>query len=84
MIASRPWACAAFPKAKSAGFARRSFASRLASVAVIIAVGVNSEGRREVLARAIGPFEAATFRTDFRRQLRRGDSTTVFRSKPLG
>jgi transposase-like protein len=37
----------------------------IVSVVVIIAVGVNLDGRREILVRAIGPIEAATFRTDF-------------------
>ena len=44
---------------------------RIVSVAVIIAVGVNSAGRREVLGLAIGPSEAETFWTDFLRQLAR-------------
>lgn len=43
------------------------------SVAVTIAVGVNTDGRREVLGMAIGPSEAETFWTDFLRDLvRRG------------
>jgi transposase-like protein len=41
------------------------------SVAVIIAVGVNGTGRREILGLAIGPSEAETFWTDFLRQLAR-------------
>ena len=44
---------------------------RIVSVAVIIAVGVNGDGRREVLGLAIGASEAATFWTDFLRQLTR-------------
>ena len=44
---------------------------RIVSVAVIIAVGVNSAGRREVLGLAIGASEAETFWTDFLRKLRR-------------
>jgi len=40
-------------------------------VAVIVAVGVNGDGRREVLGLAIGPSEAETFWTDFLRQLAR-------------
>jgi len=39
------------------------------SVAVIIAVGVNGDGRREVLGLAIGMSEAETFWTDFLRKL---------------
>ncbi len=35
---------------------------RIVSVAVIIAVGVNTDGRREVLGMDIGPSEAETFR----------------------
>lgn len=44
---------------------------RIVSVAAIIAVGVNGDGRREVLGLAIGPSEAETFWTDFLRQLAR-------------
>jgi transposase-like protein len=44
---------------------------RVVSVAVIVAVGVNSDGRREVLGLDIGPSEAETFWTAFLRQLRR-------------
>jgi transposase-like protein len=44
---------------------------RIVSVAVIIAVGVNGAGRREVLGLAIGPSEAETFWTDFLRRLAR-------------
>jgi len=44
---------------------------RIVSVAVIIAVGVNGDGRREILGLAIGPSEAETFWTDFLRKLAR-------------
>jgi len=44
---------------------------RIVSVAVIIAVGVNATGRREVLGMAIGASEAETFWTDFLRKLTR-------------
>ena len=44
--------------------------SRVVSVAVIVAVGVNSDGRREVLGMDIGPSEAETFWTAFLRKLR--------------
>src|ERR1700733_2668145 len=44
---------------------------RIISVAVIIAVGVNSDGRREVLGIAVGASEAETFWTDFLRSLAR-------------
>lgn len=44
---------------------------RIVSVAVTIAVGVNSDGRREVLGMAIGASEAETFWTDFLRSLAR-------------
>ena len=44
---------------------------RIVSVAVIVAVGVNADGRREVLGMDIGPSEAETFWTEFLRQLRR-------------
>jgi transposase-like protein len=40
-------------------------------VAVIIAVGVNSDGRREVLGMDIGVSEAATFWIEFLRKLTR-------------
>jgi transposase-like protein len=44
---------------------------RIVSVAVIVAVGVNSDGRREVLGMDIGPSEAETFWKDFLRKLMR-------------
>jgi putative transposase len=48
---------------------RRS--NRIVSVAVIVAVGVNGDGRREVLGMDVGPSEAETFWTEFLRKLRR-------------
>jgi len=44
---------------------------RIVSVAVIVAVGVNSDGRHEVLGMDIGPSEAETFWTGFLRKLAR-------------
>ena len=44
---------------------------RIVSVAVIVAVAVNSDGRREVLGISIGVSEAETFWTDFLRSLAR-------------
>src|SRR5215468_8325252 len=44
---------------------------RIVSIAVIVAVGVNSDGRREVLGMDIGPSEAETFWTAFLRKLAR-------------
>src|ERR1700755_326448 len=44
---------------------------RIVSVAVIVAVGVNSDGRREGLGMGIGPSEAETFWTAFLRKLAR-------------
>ncbi len=44
---------------------------RIVSVAVIIAVAVNDQGRREILGMTIGPSEAETFWTDFLRSLAR-------------
>ena len=44
---------------------------RIVSVAVIVAVAVNSDGRREVLGMAIGASEAETFWTAFLRTLAR-------------
>ena len=44
---------------------------RIVSVAVIVAVGVNSDGRREVLGMDIGPSEAEPFWTAFLRTLTR-------------
>jgi putative transposase len=43
---------------------------RIVSVAVIVAIGVNAGGRREVLGMDIGPSEAETFWTEFLRKLR--------------
>ena len=48
-------------------------AGRIVSKAVIIAVGLNQDGHREVLGIDIGPSEAETFWTEFLRKLvRRG------------
>ena len=44
---------------------------RIVSVAVIMAIGVNADGRREVLGLDIGPSEAEPFWTDFLRTLTR-------------
>jgi putative transposase len=43
---------------------------RIISVAAIIAVAANTEGRREIIGLGIGPSEAETFWTDFLRSLR--------------
>ena len=57
------WLDATYVKARRDG--------RIVSVAVIVAVGVNGDGRREVLGLAIGASEAETFWTDFLRSLAR-------------
>lgn len=57
------WVDATYLKVRQAG--------RIVSVAVTIAVGVNSDGRREVLGMAIGASEAETFWTGFLRNLAR-------------
>ena len=44
---------------------------RIVSVAVTVAVAVNSDGRREVLGLAVGPSEAETFWIEFLRRLAR-------------
>jgi transposase-like protein len=54
-----------------ATYVRVRQAGRVVPVAVIIAVGVNSDGRREVLGMDIGPSEAETFWTAFLRKLTR-------------
>jgi putative transposase len=46
-------------------------AGRIASVAVIVAVGVNTEGQREVLGLKVGASEAEPFWTEFLRSLNR-------------
>jgi len=57
------WLDATYVKARENG--------RIVSVAVIVAVAVNSAGRREVLGLAIGASEAETFWTGFLRSLAR-------------
>src|ERR1051326_958103 len=57
------WIDATYLKVRQAG--------RIVSVAVIVAVGVNADGRREVLGMDIGPSEAETFWTAFLRKLAR-------------
>ena len=41
----------------------------IVSVAAIVAVGVNTDGRREVLGMTVGPNEAEPFWTEFLRSL---------------
>lgn len=57
------WIDATYVKARSEG--------RIVSMVVIVAVGVNSDGRREVLGMDIEPSEAETFWTGFLRKLAR-------------
>jgi transposase-like protein len=57
------WLDATYVKVREAG--------RVVSVAVTIATGVNTDGRREVLGMAVGASEAETFWTDFLRVLAR-------------
>ena len=57
------WVDATYVKVRQAG--------RIVSVAVIVAVGVNTDGRREVLGMDVGPSEAETFWTAFLRKLAR-------------
>lgn len=57
------WIDATYLKVRQAG--------RIVSVAVIIAVAVNTDGVREILGLAIGPSEAETFWTGFLRSLTR-------------
>ena len=49
----------------------RSARGRIVSVAVIIAVGVNTDGRREVLGMEVGTSEAEPIWTEFLRKLTR-------------
>ncbi len=57
------WIDATYVKVRQAG--------RIVPVAVIVAVGVNGDGRREVLGMDIGPSEAEVFWRDFLRKLAR-------------
>jgi putative transposase len=57
------WIDATYVKVRQAG--------RIVSVAAIIAVGVNTDGVREVLGVSIGPSEAEPFWTEFLRSLTR-------------
>src|SRR5205823_9216785 len=57
------WLDATYVKVRASG--------RIVSVAVIVAVAVSSDGRREVLGMAIGASEAETFWTAFLRALAR-------------
>jgi putative transposase len=50
---------------------RKRAPERIVSVAVIVAVGVNRDGRREILGLDIGPTEAETFWTALLRKLSR-------------
>jgi putative transposase len=57
------WLDATYVKVREAG--------RIVPVAVTIAVGVNADGRREVLGMAVGSSEAEPFWLDFLRSLKR-------------
>jgi putative transposase len=57
------WIDATYVKVRQSG--------RIVSAAVIVAIAVNSDGRREVLGMDIGPSEAETFWTEFLRKLAR-------------
>jgi transposase-like protein len=57
------WIDATYLKVRQSG--------RIVSVAVIVAVAVNADGRREVLGMDIGPSEAEPFWTEFLRKLAR-------------
>ena len=57
------WLDATYVKSREAG--------RVISRAVIVAVGANRDGRREVLGVAVGPSEAEAFWVDFLRDLNR-------------
>src|ERR1041385_6890755 len=57
------WLDATYVKVRQGG--------RIVSVAVTIAIGVNNDGRREVLGLDIGPSEAGTCWTEFLRKLAR-------------
>src|SRR6188768_679865 len=57
------WIDATYVKTREAG--------RIVSVAVIVAVGVNSDGQREVLGLKVGHLEAEPFWTEFLRSLNR-------------
>jgi putative transposase len=57
------WIDATYVKVRQSG--------RVVSVAVVIAVAVNTDGRREVLGMDVGASEAETFWTDFLRKLKR-------------
>ena len=56
-----PWLDATYVKVRRGG--------RIVSAAVIVAVGANTEGRREILGLTVGPSEAEPFWTDFPRTL---------------
>ena len=58
-----PWLDATYIKVREAG--------RIVSVAAIVAVAVNTKGKREVLGLGLGPWEAETFWSDFPRSLTR-------------
>jgi transposase-like protein len=57
------WIDATYVKARENG--------HVVSKAVIVAVGANTDGRREILGMRVGPSEAETFWTDFLRALAR-------------
>jgi putative transposase len=70
------WLDATYVKARRDG--------RVVSVAVIVAVGVNGDGRREVLGLTVGASEAETFWTEFLRSLPSSGHSTGYAGGTLG
>src|SRR5512147_523474 len=63
------WLDATYLKVRAAG--------RIVSVAAIIAVAVNTDGRREIVGLHLGPSEAEVFWSDFLRSLKGRDLTGI-------
>ena len=69
------WIDATYVKTREAG--------RIVSVAVIVAVGVNTEGQREVLGLKVGASEAEPFWTEFLRSLTVAPGSTFAATKAI-
>ena len=59
------------PVGRDATYVKTREAGRIVSVAVIVVVGVNTDGQREVLGLKVGASEAEPFWTEFLRSLNR-------------
>ena len=77
-----PFSVWAVIRTSSQAYVQVREAGRIVPVAVTIAVGVNADGRRELLGMAIGSPDAEPLRLDFLRSLKRHGPPRSFAATP--